>query len=103
MKKGSGMKSAFELAMEKIDGGKGRPSALTAEQKLKIEEVEQEVRAKIAGIEIMSAQHLAEARTAGDTEGMARLETEKVSEVGRLRRQAEKRKREIRGRDEDAP
>lgn len=102
-KKISGMKSALELAMEKIDAETGKPPALTEDQKREIEEVEQATKARIAEVEIMSSPRVAAARTAGDMEGAARLEAERASEIGRLRRKAEKQKREVRGRGEASP
>lgn len=94
--KSRGMKSALELAMEKIDRD-GEAPALTDDQKNRIAEVERTSRAGIAEIEILTAQRLAEARAGGDMEAVARLEEEKASEIGRLRRKAEKEKDDIRG------
>ena len=100
-KKG-GMKSALELAMEKIDDGKA-PAALSDEQKEKIAEIERTAAAGIAEVEIMTGQRLGEARAAGDVEGASRLEEEKNLQTARIREKAEREKAKIRGRAAGAP
>ena len=96
------MKSALELAMEKIDGGRA-PAALSDEQKEKIAEIERTAAAGIAEIEIRTGQRLGEALAAGDVEGAARMEEEKKSQTARIREKAEREKAAIRDRGEGVP
>jgi hypothetical protein len=100
--KSSGMKSALEIAMARVDRDGGAP-VLSDGQKRRIAEVERTSRAGIAEIEIMTAQRLLAARAGGDMEAVERLEAEQASEIARLRRKAEKEKKEIRGTDEASP
>ena len=90
-----GMKSALELAMERMDGG-GVPAALSREQKEKLAEVERGLKAGIAEVEIMSRQGIVEARAQGDVERLKELEEGRRDEIRRLSEKAEKKKREIR-------
>lgn len=96
------IKSALELAMEKIDSS-GAPAALTEEQKEMIAEVERTAQARIAEIEIMTARRLEEARAAGDAEAEGRLEEEKAGDISRIRGEAGKKKQRIRDTGADAP
>ena len=101
-KKKKGIKSALELAMEKIDGG-GAPAALSDEQKEKIAEIERTAAAGIAELEIMTAQRLSEAIAAGDVEGASRMEEEQKSRAARIREKAEREKEDVRGRGAGVP
>lgn len=94
--KSGGMKSALELAMERLDAKGGGPSSLTGEQKEKLAGVERELQAKIAELEILSRQRLSDAHVRGDVEKVQLIEEGTADEIGRLRRQAETRKEKIR-------
>jgi hypothetical protein len=91
------MKSAYELAMERLAGKEGKRVPLTDSQKRKIAEVESQMKARIAEIEIMMQKNLAEARAAGDFEKVALLEKSKLDDVRKARSRAESEKEEIRG------
>ncbi len=94
--KSGGMKSALELAMERLEEKGVRPSVLTGEQKEKLAVVERELQAKIAELEILSRQRLSDAHVRGDAEKVRQIEEGMVDEIARLRRQAETRKGKIR-------
>ena len=94
--KSGGMKSALELAMERLDEKGVSPASLTGEQKEELAVVERELQAKIAELEILSRQRLSDAHIRGDAEKVRLIEEGKVDEISRLRRQAETRKERIR-------
>ena len=91
-----GIKSALELALERF-GGAGEGERLTAGQKERLEDIERERRAKVAEVEILSGQGIAEAAAAGDTEKVRVLQEQKAAEIARLGRAAEKKKKKVRG------
>ena len=93
---GSGMKSALEIAMERLEEKSGALRPLTAAQKSKLAEIDQELTAGIAELEILTQQRILEARAVGDVDRLAELEQGKSDETARLRRQAESRKEKIR-------
>jgi len=94
-----GIKSALEIAMERLEKKEGRPRTLSDEQKEALSEVEQKLQARIAEEEILTGQKLAEVRARGDLEEAAQIESWKNEEVARLKREAERRKEQIRGAD----
>lgn len=94
-KDGKGIKSALELAMEKFGAEEDRRK-LTEEQKYRLAEVDRELNARIAEIEIMSAGNIARSREMGEAEAAEELERRKASEIGRASRQAEVKKKKIR-------
>lgn len=95
-KEETGIKSALELAMERMDKKGGSVPVLSAEQKEALSRVDRELQAKIAEEEILTGQQAAEARAQGDVDGAAQLEERKAGEIGRHRRRAEKEKKDIR-------
>jgi hypothetical protein len=95
-KEETGIKSALELAMERMEKKGGSVPVLSAEQKEALSRVDREFQAKIAEEEILTGQQVAEARAQGDVEGAAQLEERKAGEIGRLRRRAEKERKAIR-------
>ena len=60
-KKEAGLKSALDLAMERLEKKNGKIAALSAEQKKAIAEIEGQMKAKVAEIEILRNKELAEA------------------------------------------
>ncbi|MFP4353161.1 MAG: hypothetical protein ACLFSZ_09630 [Puniceicoccaceae bacterium] len=87
------MKSAYELAMERLE--KSDPSAggkLSDQQKEKIEEISRKYRAKIAEREVFLQGRISVARAAGDRREVESLERELRDEKRRLEddREAEK-------------
>ncbi|MBN1270406.1 MAG: hypothetical protein JXB04_12515 [Kiritimatiellae bacterium] len=97
-KKGGGIRSAFDLAMERLEKKGGSVARLSEEQKREFARVESEARAKIAEIEIMMGQQVAAARAAGDAEKLAQIEEQKVTEIRRIMTRAEDEKERLRAR-----
>jgi len=95
-KEEGGMKSALELAMEKVDSRDGKRRTLTDDQKKRLQEIESTVAAGIAEVEIMAKQRMDDARAAGDGERLEELQEQTVRETARLRREAERKKEKIR-------
>jgi len=95
-KSSGGMKSALELAMERMKQKDGDLVPLTHDQKLAIAEIEAETKAKIAEEEIMSRDRLQAARASGDAEAARIVEDEIRGEIARLRERGENRKAKIR-------
>ena len=95
-KEEGGMKSALELAMEKVDRQGGKRRVLTDDQKQRLQEVGKELAAGVAEVEIMARQRMTEAGAAGNVERLQELEDQTARETARLRREAERKKRAIR-------
>lgn len=95
-KKGHGLKSALDLALERMGQGAAGSAALNAEQKQALAEVDRAVQAKVAETEIMMTQALAVARANGDEEEIAKIEEQKRDEIARIRRRGEADKDRIR-------
>jgi hypothetical protein len=95
-KSSGGMKSALELAMERMKQKDGDLVPLTHDQKLAIAEIEAETKAKIAEEEIMSRDRLQAARASGDAEALRVAEEQVRGEIARLRERGESRKAKIR-------
>jgi hypothetical protein len=91
-----GIKSALELAMERLEKKGGKTVSLTAEQKLALQEIENDLTAKIAEVEILAQQGIEKARAFGDVEKAQVLEEQTARETGRLRRAAERKKEKVR-------
>ena len=89
------MKSAYELAMERLE--KQSPSAkVTDEQKREIAEIESTYRARIAEKELFLADEIKKARASGQAEEIAKLERQLASEVRRLNEDCEAKKDKVR-------
>ena len=89
------MKSAYELAMEKL-GGDATPK-LTDQQKAEIAEIDNRCKAKIAETEVMSQQQIDQA---GDDSAKVEQVRETLStEIRRMREKAEVQKNKIRERE----
>lgn len=91
------MKSAFELAMERLqkedpDGG----VSLTEEQKAELADIDQKYKAKIAEREVFLKGKLQEARLNQDAEGVAQLEAQLRNERLRLEDERESKKNRVR-------
>lgn len=95
-KKSGGIKSALELAMERMQQAQGDVVPLTHDQKLAIAEIEAETKAKVAEEEIMSRDRLQAAYASGDAEAARKVEEEIRSEIARLRERGETKKQKIR-------
>ncbi len=89
------MKSAYELAMERLE--KASPSlSLTEDQKKEISEVDSVYRAKIAEQELFLKNQIRNAQTARKLEEVESLEKQLASEIKRLQNECEARKEKLR-------
>ena len=89
------MKSAYELAMERLE--KSSPSlSLTEDQKKEITEVDSVCRAKIAEKELFLKDQIRKAQVAGKIEELESLEKQLVSEIRRLHEECEAKKEKLR-------
>jgi len=89
------MKSAYELAMERLE--KASPSiSLTEEQKKEIAKVDSVYRAKIAEKELFLKNEIRKVQTAGKFEEAELLEKQLASEIRRLQEDCEAKKEKLR-------
>lgn len=89
------MKSAYELAMERLD--KSSPTVkLTDKQKKKIGEINEKYEAKIAERELFLKDQIAEAIGKGEYEAVEQLEKQLVSERKVLNEEWEEKKEAVR-------
>lgn len=90
------MKSAFELAMERLE--KESPTQeLTEEQKAKLSELSKVYEAKIADKELFLNGEIAKAETAGKFDQIEQLTKQLASERKVLEEELEQKKNEVRG------
>jgi hypothetical protein len=90
------MKSAFELAMERLE--KESPTQeLTNEQKVKLSELSKIYEAKIADKEVFLNGEIAKAEEAGEFEQIDQLTKQLASERKLLDEELEQKKNEVRG------
>ena len=89
------MKSAYELAMERLE--KKAPSlALTDDQKAAIAEIDSTFKAKIAERELFLKGEIAKAQTAGNLEEATSLQKQLGLDLRRLQEEAETKKEKLR-------
>ena len=89
------MKSAYELAMERLQ--KASPSvSLTDEQKKELAEIDSKYRAKIAEKELFLKEQIRKAHTDGKADDIDSLEKQLTSEVLRLQEECEAAKEKLR-------
>jgi uncharacterized protein YydD (DUF2326 family) len=89
------MKSAYELAMERL--GKTQPIvALSDDQKKRLADVDSTYRAKIAERELFLRDEIRKAQTARNLEDVEKLEKQLTSEIARLRKDCEAKKEKLR-------
>ena len=89
------MKSAYELAMERLE--KASPSlSLTEDQKKEIAEVDSVYRAKIAEKELFLKDQIRKAQVAGKFKEVELLEKQLSSETRRLQEECEVKKEKLR-------
>jgi hypothetical protein len=89
------MKSAYELAMERLN--KASPTVkMTAEKKKQLAELDSKYAAKIAEREIFLKDNLTEAAAKGDYEAVAQLEKQLISERKTLHAELEEKKAKAR-------
>ena len=93
------LKSAYELAMEKIrakEGEAGELASLTEEQKERIQKIRTEFKAKVAEVELGYREEIGKARQGHDMARVQQLEEELRQEKQRLSDREEERVRQIR-------
>jgi hypothetical protein len=90
------MKSAYELAMERLGKSGGPTRKLTPAQKAKLAEIDTKYTAKIAEEEITLTPKIAAARARGDEEGAQKIDGQLRGQVEKLRRKCEEEKEAIR-------
>ena len=89
------MKSAYELAMERLE--KTQPSvALNEDQKKQLADIDSTYRAKIAERELVLRDEIRKAQTAGNLEDVQKLEKQFTFEIARLREDCEAKKEKLR-------
>ena len=89
------MKSAYELAMERLQ--KGQPSVvLSDEQKGQLAEIDSTFKARIAEKELFLRDQIRKAQNAGKFEEMESLEKQLVFEIRRLQEDCEAKKEKLR-------
>ena len=92
----SGMKSAYELAMERLGGDS---QELTARQKEVIAEIDSKAKAKIAETEIMFDQHLS---GESDPAKAALIQQTRQQQIAKIKDEAEEDKGKARGNRDEA-
>lgn len=89
------MKSAYELAMERLE--KQSPSVkLTEAQKAEIAEIESRAKAQIAEREVTLGEKIAKAKAAGNLVEAAAYEQELANDIRRINEDAEAKKEKVR-------
>ena len=89
------MKSAYELAMERLE--KKAPSvALTGEQKAQIAEIDSTFKARIAERELFLKGEINKAQTAGNLEEAESLQKQLTIDLRRFQEDAEAKKEKLR-------
>jgi hypothetical protein len=89
------MKSAYELAMERLQ--KGAPTvSLTDDQKKQLAEIDSQFKAKIAEREVFLQGEIVKAQMKGDIEAIDALQKQLSSEVRRLQSDCESKKEKLR-------
>jgi hypothetical protein len=93
-----GMKSAYELAMERLAADAPEAGrALTSEQLKALALVDEDVEVRIAELDIMAQQRIAQARAEGDADAVRELGHARSREARQIREEGEERKARIRG------
>jgi len=89
------MKSAYELAMERLQ--KGSPTiTLTPEQKAELAEIDSSFNAKIAESKIFLTDQITKAAAAGKFDDVESLEKQLTADVRRLQEDCEQKKEKLR-------
>ena len=90
------MKSAYELAMERLDKSSPAERPLTSEKKARLADVDTLVKGKIAEREIFLKQQLNQAYAAQNAEDVDKIQKQIVSERARLEEEREAEKERVR-------
>ncbi|MCX6993214.1 MAG: hypothetical protein NT011_08750 [Kiritimatiellaeota bacterium] len=91
---GKSLKSALDLAMERLAQRDGAPAKLTNAQKAALAEVDRKTKAKLAEREILGSDHLAKA--GDDPEKIEPIKVEQRAEIKKIKSRAEEEKERIR-------
>ena len=94
--KSGGLKSSFDLAMERLAAREGPGKALSDSQKIELAEIEQKAKARIAELEILYVQKIEQV---SDPEQASALKQEMYDRIARERERAETEKERARGED----
>jgi len=89
------MKSAYELAMERLEAASPGVE-LTPDQKARIAEVETKCKADIAAKELMLRGEIAKAEAAGQFDEVAKLQRQLSDEIRRLQEKRDREKEAVR-------
>ena len=90
------MKTAYELAMERLNKSSPAPAKLTDALKKRLAELDAEYKAKIADREIFLKGEVVKAAEKGDAEAYEQLQTELVRERKTLQAELEEKKEAVR-------
>lgn len=90
------LKSAVELAMEKMESGEGAVEKLSDEQKEQIAEIRSKYRAKIAEAEISLQSKIRKARSQGDVASIEAMQQHFASERQKFEERMEREIRKVR-------
>jgi hypothetical protein len=93
----SGLKSAFDLAMERMNRRGEGIAQLSAEQKGLLADLAARTKARIAEVEIMYGKKLDEVRASNDAEKIAKVEEEMRREIRKVKDKEESERQKIRG------
>ena len=89
------MKSAYELAMERLE--KQSPAVkVTEKQKREIAEIDSQFKAKIAERELFLNDQIAKARAAGQFDELEKIQDQLARDLRRLREDCEAKKEKVR-------
>jgi hypothetical protein len=89
------MKSAYELAMERLQQA-SPSSSLTEEQKKELAEIDSKYRAKIAEKELFLNEQIRKAQAEGKVDEVDSLQKQLASDVRRLHEECEAKKEKLR-------
>ena len=89
------MKSAYELAMERLQAEQGNGPALTDAQRDEIAELEAKHKSAVAEAEIMMQQKVVEAQMKQDFGALATLSEHHAQDVARLDRKLEEDRKRV--------
>ncbi len=90
------MKSAYELAMERLNQKMGKPPPLSNAQKRAIADIDQRATARKAEVEILYRDRIREAREQHEPALVHKIEEELRDELARIRDRAEEEKEAVR-------
>lgn len=89
-----GLKSALDLAMERLAQRDGAPTKLTDAQKVALAEVDRKTKAKLAEREILARDRLIKA--GDDPDQVEPIKAEQRAEIAKIKNRAEEEKERIR-------